>query len=98
MADREDNAIFVFNADQRDSNGDGYGNVIDGDFNDDGRINIQDLAFMRGAIFKTDLEDGVDAAADADFDGDGSVGLSDLAAFRSLFGSDLGASYVDLIG
>ena len=34
-----DNCTLVANADQRDTNGDGYGNVCDPDLNNDGIVN-----------------------------------------------------------
>lgn len=100
VADNADNAIFAFNPDQRDSNGDGFGNVIDGDFNNDGFVDLQDFALMRGTFGMSGLTDSVDSgfdAADADFDGDGQVGLGDLGAFSGLVGSALGASAFDEI-
>lgn len=83
------------NPDQRDSNGDGYGNVIDGDLNNDGAIDVDDLLIFRRDFGSADFEDGVDAAADADFDGNGAVDVDDLLIFRSLFGEPLGASFID---
>jgi len=91
VADIRDNAIFARNADQRDSNGDGFGNVIDGDFNGDRNIDIFDLLIFRNAFGSTGLTDGVDPAADADFTGDGAVDTSDLLAFRGVFGDTLTA-------
>ena len=95
IPDNADNAIFVSNSDQRDSNGDGYGNVIDADLNGDKVIDVEDLLIFRVAFGATGLIDGTDPRADADFDGDGVVDVVDLLAFRGLFGKPLGASYVD---
>ena len=67
VPDIRDNAIFAQNPDQRDSNNDGFGNVIDGDFNGDYKIDIFDLLIFRNAFGSTDLTDGVDPAADVDF-------------------------------
>ncbi|MBK8120293.1 MAG: hypothetical protein IPK39_14780 [Sulfuritalea sp.] len=39
IADAVDNATFVKNPDQRDTNGDGYGNRVDPDLNNDGIVN-----------------------------------------------------------
>ena len=91
VADIRDNAIFARNADQRDSNGDGFGNVIDGDFNGDRNIDIFDLLIFRNAFGSTGLTDGVDPEADVDFTGDGTVDTSDLLAFRGVFGDTLTA-------
>ena len=99
VADRDDNATFAFNPDQRDSNGDGFGNVIDADFDGDGFVGNLDLAFLGNALFKTGLVDGVDAAADADFDGDGDVDLEDFNAFSALYGENLQSPYSeDVLG
>jgi len=95
VPDNADNAIFVANPDQRDSNGDGYGNVIDADLTNDGVIDVEDLLIFRRDFGSTRFQDGVDAAADADFDGDGAVDVDDLLTFRELFGQPLGASFVD---
>jgi Mg-chelatase subunit ChlD len=77
VADVADNCILVPNPDQRDTNGDGYGNACDGDFDGDCATNFVDLGHFKSVFFTAD--------PDADFDGDGSVGFSDLGAFKSLF-------------
>jgi hypothetical protein len=74
----------VANPDQRDTDGDGYGNVCDGDLNNDGGVNFADLAIFRGRFVSSD--------ADADFNGDGIVNFADLARFRQLFGAPPGPS------
>ena len=95
VPDIGDNAIFVANADQRDSNGDGYGNVIDADLNGDRVVDVADLLVFRGAFGATGLVDGTDPRADADFNGGGVVDVQDLLVFRGLFGEPLGASGID---
>jgi len=95
VPDDADNAIFVVNPDQRDSNGDGYGNVIDADLTNDGVIDVEDLLIFRRDFGSTGFQDGVDPAADADFDGNGAVDVDDLLIFRDLFGEPLGASFLD---
>ncbi|MEI4235504.1 hypothetical protein V8324_22090, partial [Roseovarius sp. D22-M7] len=95
VPDDADNAIFVSNPDQRDSNGDGYGNVIDADLSNDGVIDVEDLLIFRSDFGSTGFEDGVDPAADADFDGNGAVDVDDLLMFRDMFGEPLGASFAD---
>jgi hypothetical protein len=86
VADAEDNCVNVANADQRDTNGDGYGNLCDGDLdNSGGPVNAADLALFRAA-FGT-------ANADADLNGSGGVvNSADLAIFRLLFGQPPGPS------
>jgi len=76
--DDEDNCSRAANANQRDSNGDGFGNVCDADLNNDGSVNQADAGLFREAFGSTN--------ADADFDGSGSVDQSDAAILRSAFG------------
>jgi hypothetical protein len=84
VPDDVDNCLGVFNPDQRDTDGDGFGNRCDADFNNDGVVNFADLAIFR-ARFAT-------SNADADLNGDGIVNFADLAIFRALFGRPPGPS------
>ena len=77
IEDSADNCVTVANADQRDTNGDGYGNVCDADFNDDCVINVIDLGIMRTVFFTGD--------GDADLNGDGVVNVLDLGLLRTQF-------------
>jgi len=74
---RLDNCSQVPNPDQRDSDGDGFGNLCDGDLDGDGATNFTDLAILRARFFGND--------PDADLDGNGVVNFADLARFRALF-------------
>ncbi len=76
IQDGEDNCTNSANADQRDTDGDGFGNLCDADFNNDCIVNVLDLAAMRLAFFSTN--------ADIDMNGDGSVNFLDLAILRAL--------------
>ena len=99
VADLADNAIFAFNPDQRDSNGDGYGNVIDADLNGDGTVSGSDGSILRSYLFQGGFQDGVDEGADADFNGDGTVDFADVDIFVSLIGLNLeGQSSADFFG
>ena len=80
VVDAVDNCIDRSNADQRDTNADGYGNVCDADLNDDCLVDAQDWFLMRDVLGTDD--------ADADLDGDGFVGRSDVL---TLFGDRLQA-------
>lgn len=72
-----DNCIGTANPDQRDSNGDGFGNLCDADLNNDCVVNMLDLAIM-GAVFLSN-------DADADLDGSGAVNFIDVGFFRAGF-------------
>ncbi len=77
VPDSADNCTLIANADQRDSNGDGFGNVCDADISNDGLINAIDLGLLRLVFFTTD--------ADADFNGDGIVNAIDLGVLKNAF-------------
>ena len=78
IVDTSDNCIDVANADQRDTNDDGFGNVCDADLNNDCLVTGQDWLIMRDVLFTDD--------ADADLDGNGIVNGGDaLALFEARF-------------
>lgn len=85
VPDSRDNCVLVKNADQLDSDSDGYGNACDGDLNNDGLVNAQDLALFRARF-------GERVRGVADFNGDGVVNAQDLALFRQMFGVQPGPS------
>ena len=62
---------------QRDTDGDGYGNICDPDFDNSGIVNAADLAYMKTRFFTTD--------ADADLTGEGIVNAADLAILKTMF-------------
>jgi hypothetical protein len=90
VVNSQDNCIYVPNGTQLDTNGDGYGNACDGDFNGDGIVGPFDLSTFRSAYEK------LPANADADFNGDGFVNAFDLSTFRSLYGKPPGPSCIEL--
>ncbi|MDP6414917.1 MAG: thrombospondin type 3 repeat-containing protein [Gammaproteobacteria bacterium] len=77
LPDDQDNCTNTSNSDQRDTDGDGYGNVCDADFNNDGTVNFSDLGIMRDRFYDSD--------PDADLDGSGIVNYGDLGIMRSQF-------------
>ncbi|MDF1555614.1 MAG: dockerin type I domain-containing protein [Deferrisomatales bacterium] len=77
FADFADNCTLVANLDQRDTDGDGYGNRCDPDFNNDGGVNFADLAYLKSRFLSGD--------PDADLNGDGGVNFGDLAILKSMF-------------
>jgi hypothetical protein len=72
-----DNCVLAANADQRDTDGDGFGNVCDADLNNDCIVNFPDLGLFKVLFFGSD--------PDADFDGDGVVDFGDLAIMKAGF-------------
>ena len=87
VLDHEDNATLVVNQDQRDTDGDGYGNIVDPDLNNDMIVNFADLSLMKQRFFSAD--------PDADLDGNGLVNFGDLSIMKSMFFQSPGDSYVD---
>ncbi len=84
MPDSLDNCTTLANANQIDTNGDGYGNACDADFDNNGIVNFADLAYIKAHFGTND--------ANADLDGNGIVNFADLAIVKSLFGKAPGPS------
>lgn len=93
VPDDRDNAIFVANPDQRDTDGDGYGNVVDADFNNDGLINALDLGLFTQEFGSFDPT----LSLDQDLNGDGFVNTIDLGVLADTFGGAPGPSFVDFV-
>jgi len=81
----EDNCILEANADQRDTDGDGFGNVCDADFSNDCNVNFADLGILKEAFFQPDT-------TDTDMDGDGNTNFTDLGTFKAHFFAPPGPS------
>jgi hypothetical protein len=84
VPDALDNCTLIANTDQRDTDGDNYGNMCDGDLNDDGIVNFFDFG-----LFKTHFGT---IEPDADFNGDGIVNFFDFGLFKQMFGKQPGLS------
>jgi len=82
VPDTNDNCILHTNPDQRDTDGDGYGNLCDGDLNNDGNTNTLDLNLYKQA-HRTSLGD-ANYDVDADFNGDGTINTLDLNIYKGL--------------
>ena len=77
VPDDLDNCLLIDNEDQRDTDGDGFGNACDADLNNDGVINVVDLGLLRSVFFTND--------PNADLNGDGVVNVVDLGILRAQF-------------
>ncbi|MDJ0865974.1 MAG: DUF1566 domain-containing protein [Myxococcota bacterium] len=90
VPDVRDNCLRVENADQRDTNSDGYGNLCDADYDDDGAVGIPDFNVLRAQFGLTDADPAFDP--DVDMDGDGGVGIREFNLLRDTFGGPPGPS------
>lgn len=77
ILDRLDNCLMVANANQIDTDNDGFGNACDADFNNDGFVGSADLGLLQVAFASNNPI--------ADLNGDGRVGSADIGAFVKLF-------------
>lgn len=75
--DSLDNCAYTSNPDQIDADADGYGNLCDGDFNQDGIVNSSDLGYL---ILKFNTNDAI-----ADLNSDGVVNYDDVRVFKNLW-------------
>lgn len=78
VGDVVDNCTLVVNPDQRDSNGEGFGNLCDADFDNNGVVNFLDLGHMKSVFFS-------DTDEDVDMNGDGTVNFFDLGLLKGQF-------------
>jgi choice-of-anchor B domain-containing protein len=90
VADDQDNCTLVSNPDQRDTHGDGYGNLCDPDLDNDGNVSATDLGLLRLAFFNTG------PGLDEDLNGDDVVNVSDLAIMKLYFFGPPGPSGIAL--
>lgn len=88
VADDHDNCIDVANADQRDTNHDGYGNVCDADFNGNGIIDPTDFSVLKSALGST-------SSPDQDLNGNGIVDPADFSKVKTTLGQAPGPSWID---
>lgn len=82
-----DNCTIAPNPDQTDTDGDGYGNACDADFNNDCIVNVSDIPILRDLYGQPDNQ--------ADLTGDGFTNVPDLIRVRELFNAAPGPSPAD---
>ena len=83
IPDTADNCIEIANVDQRDTNGDGYGNVCDPDLNNDGSVNFADYSLLVNLFLTTPQSPNWNP--DADFNGDDLVNFADFSIIPEFF-------------
>jgi len=84
VVDDTDNCLVDENPSQIDTDGDGFGNRCDPDFNQDGVVGAPDVNFFTTAMASNDPL--------ADLDSDGDVDLDDRTILNSFFGRSPGPS------
>jgi len=85
LLDNMDNCTLQENADQRDTNGDGYGNICDPDFNGNGIVDPFDFSLLKSRF-------GQSGFPDQDLNGNGIVDPFDFSKLKSMFGQPPGPS------
>ncbi len=93
IPDSLDNCTSVYNLDQLDADGDGYGNRCDGDLNNSGTVTAADLGLLRSVLGEPATLSPLTAAAD--LNGSGSVSTADFGMLRAMLGTAPGPSAAD---
>lgn len=83
FVDYLDNCPIAYNPSQVDSDGDGVGNLCDGDLNNDGVVNAQDYVLFR---LQLGQPSNPPLYNKADFNANGAVNAQDVILFRKLLG------------
>jgi uncharacterized membrane protein len=91
--DAYDNCTEVANAGQEDSDDDGYGNLCDGDFNNDLVVGLPDLAIL-GTCMNLPGEGARDGCFMCDLNSDHKVNSLDFSIFEGMVGKPPGPSGV----
>src|SRR5262249_10119704 len=96
VPDAEDDCVDIPNASQLDSDGDGYGNACDADYDNDGIVGVADWARFSQAFGSTLGSPSYDPVLDSD--GDGAIGTPDLLVLDRSFGKAPGPSGLSCAG
>ncbi|MDJ0866229.1 MAG: hypothetical protein QNK03_08990 [Myxococcota bacterium] len=94
--DERDNCTLVANADQRDTDQDGYGNQCDPDYNNDGLVGVPDFNVLNAQFGLVDGDPGYDG--NVELTGDGGIGVPDFNVLNEYFGEPPGPSGLDCAG
>lgn len=78
VSNDEDNCTLAANPNQRDTNGDNFGNACDPDFNNNCSVDFADLVVMRANFF-------ISGDLDTDLNGDGHTAFVDLGIVKNFF-------------
>lgn len=90
VANSVDNCVLIPNASQIDTDSDGWGNVCDPDYDNNGNVNFLDFATLSSAFLTSD--------PNLDLDGNGTINFLDIAIMRNFFLSPPGpAGYANWI-
>jgi len=87
IPDYADNCTMLHNPTQVDSDGDGYGNRCDGDFNGNGVTNAQDVAMFRQQLGQPSVGP---VYSPYDINANGTINSQDYVLMRQLLGSPAG--------
>lgn len=85
ILDAADNCTVLSNADQRDTDQDGFGNRCDADLNNDLIVNAADLGLFKNCYLKPAADAQCPHPQDADINGDGNANAVDLGLFKALY-------------
>jgi alpha-N-arabinofuranosidase len=90
IADLLDNCTVVANANQRDTDQDGYGNLCDADLNNDLIVNTIDLGLFKKCYLKQSADAQCQRPPDADINGDGVANMIDLGLLMNMYFKPVG--------
>ncbi len=93
IIDVGDNCILAANPDQRDTDGDGFGNACDADLDNDGKVTLSDFRLL--LLVMNNAAPGIEPyvlADHVDFNNNALVDFADFYVFRRSFSGPAGPS------